>query len=989
MDPNVIHRLRQKLRAYVNKNVTSAEIILQECVTLWNNQKSRRYIMSYSMIECCEIALENRFLPMLKLLLSQDGISNYLDANDKRLMKTAIRSDFVEGVQFIHSKGGRLDKDCINECVENNKHEVLKYILEHKDLDTNKTLLPSGLEPNIKGTNCKQIDTINQQLKPPEISALHCCIRGRNFVQKKPEKVLKCVKLLVEAGADLNLEDNDGKTPVQLAAVYGMVTTVLYLAQKGAHLGKNTLLHYLAQSKRASDSYDECLQLLIKEGMNINKPNSQNITPLYQAVQYNNVDMVKSLLNIKSTRHSCDRCGDKPLALAAKNNNIQLVTLLASKDGDINHQNLQGQTALHKAIATIAVKKKNEGIETNSYTSDNSIPVFKIRKSARFYINERTIRSITEILLKFGADVNLSDNNGRTALMEAARACTRSGLQCLVDAGAAVNLSDNNGRTALMEVARACNRSGLECLLEAGADVNLSDNDGRTALIVAAKNRDRHILGSLLKAGADVNKTDINGRSAIHDVMCGPLWGRSAMNTVLLDTHELDTHVRSALHRVYDAYLENCIYCLKLLLIRKFHVSLDTPVNGLTLFTCLLDTDKADLIWHLVTENCSITGMNLPRVINKLQFTDTLKLSKILFESGAPKREIETVLMRSFSNSQSPYNPVLDDFRNFWKSRSLQSRCRREIRNYIGSGIRSKITQIGLPQCLQDYVIMKDLIPEKYFTLVINDDDDDDKYVTVDDNKDDDDDVRLDGGEEEEDNRGDDDVRLDDNKEGEDNRGDDDVRLGDNKEEEEEDDDDDDFDHYEDKNHFTFAYPICDESDDIGDKEEVDDEEGGDDEEGDDEEDGDDDDDYDDEDDDYSDDSKGENHETFDRFIFDDGDADDELGKDDNEDGDYKDREYSNDSQGDNYETVVRFKFDDLEDLYHSIFNNGTYQKALDILKALPKFTPRFDDDSSDEYWQDKYRQDDDTTLPNIWPWFDDDVPDVDDDSLDELDLFL
>ncbi|KAK6169876.1 hypothetical protein SNE40_020850 [Patella caerulea] len=169
-------------------------------------------------------------------------------------------------------------------------------------------------------------------------------------------------------------------------------------------------------------------------------------------------------------------------------------------------------------------------------------------------------------------------------------------------------------------------------------------------------------------------------------------------------------------------YNRKWINCLKLLLINKCHESLDAPgENGQTLFKLLLDNHESNLLWYLVTENCSLEGLDLDRVKDKLRFPDTLMLSKILFESGASNRQIEALIRRSYlDNKQSQ----MQAFHDFWKSRNLQSRCRREIRKCIGSGIRSKITQLGLPPLLQDYVIMKDLIPEKYFTLVMEDTDD-------------------------------------------------------------------------------------------------------------------------------------------------------------------------------------------------------------------------------------------------------------------------
>ncbi|KAK6169525.1 hypothetical protein SNE40_020565 [Patella caerulea] len=789
---------------------------------------------------------------------------------------------------------------------------MLKYLLEVKDLDKNsnkeETLIMlcchelkiECLEVLLKS---ELVNTINQQsVVSRQCSALHICIGGRCYVgRRKHGRVLDCVKLLVESGADVNLQDICRTTPIQLAAEQGMVTTVIYLAERGANLDlknkQGNLLHSLADSKIRADSYDECVQLLVTKGMDINKLNQLNATPLYLAVCRGNEEMVKSLIkshcdinikvggnkesvlmepirNYKTTIaeiliqagcdfnipdkngvtplmecikadnlvllkqlidqgasvnakdnegtfvfdylfrpyhnqnylstsadivkimidagadiHKCnnllcraihrghfesasllieqgidvntvDQNGDNPLAIASEKGKIELMKLLTAKDCDINHQNLRGETALHKAITVLRYysyyQDKEETIKTlllqtgiNVNLSDNdgqtalSMAVGKGERSitkdllkAGANVNhcdnigqtplmiavnkdkygktqfmgaaERGSKGVVEELLRVGCTTNLQDHCGKTALMFAVDNQDETILSLLLQNGADYNICDNNGQTAFITAAQKRNKSVLECLLNAGADVNQSNNHGTTALMAAARTCNKSILECLLKSGADVNKTDTDGRSAIHGIMVGSRGSGGKW-----------------------------INCLKLLLINKCHPSsLDTPgEDGKTLFQWLLGKNKEDLIWYLVTENCSLKGLDLPKV-KEFQFPDILMLSKILFESGAPKCEIEVIILSSVLNTglslstsvhlleESDDKQQLEDFRDFYKSRSLKSRCRREIRNCIGPGISSKITQVGLPKYLQDYVVMKDLIPEKYFHLVIDDKDD-------------------------------------------------------------------------------------------------------------------------------------------------------------------------------------------------------------------------------------------------------------------------
>ncbi|VDP72485.1 unnamed protein product [Schistosoma mattheei] len=74
-------------------------------------------------------------------------------------------------------------------------------------------------------------------------------------------------------------------------------------------------------------------------------------------------------------------------------------------------------------------------------------------------------------------------------------------VQLLIYYGADVNLSGPDGRTALRAAAWAGNLETVKCLLDAGADVNKSDSEKRTALIAAAYMGHTDVLEALLKAG--------------------------------------------------------------------------------------------------------------------------------------------------------------------------------------------------------------------------------------------------------------------------------------------------------------------------------------------------------------------------------------------------------------------------------------------------------------------------------------------------------
>ena len=92
---------------------------------------------------------------------------------------------------------------------------------------------------------------------------------------------------------------------------------------------------------------------------------------------------------------------------------------------------------------------------------------------------------IVRLLLDAGADKNLLDCDGFTALMLASDRGHHEVVRLLLEAGADEGLTNCFGRTALMPASQAGRVEIVRLLLDAGADKNLLDCDGFTALMLA------------------------------------------------------------------------------------------------------------------------------------------------------------------------------------------------------------------------------------------------------------------------------------------------------------------------------------------------------------------------------------------------------------------------------------------------------------------------------------------------------------------------
>lgn len=123
---------------------------------------------------------------------------------------------------------------------------------------------------------------------------------------------------------------------------------------------------------------------------------------------------------------------------------------------------------------------------------------------------------IMDILITNGANLESTDNLGRTAVLSAVQARELPTVGVLLAKGADVNARDHRQDTALHYAAGVFgNREMVAALIAAGADVNAADTNGQTPLMWAARWGDAKRVQALIKAGAKPDLRDGKGLSAL------------------------------------------------------------------------------------------------------------------------------------------------------------------------------------------------------------------------------------------------------------------------------------------------------------------------------------------------------------------------------------------------------------------------------------------------------------------------------------------
>ncbi|MBC8257839.1 MAG: ankyrin repeat domain-containing protein [SAR324 cluster bacterium] len=168
------------------------------------------------------------------------------------------------------------------------------------------------------------------------------------MLEVKKQNLVK-VQLLLDAGVDLELRDQNGYTPLMQAVKLQNKELVKLLVVHGANVDIVDDVNESPLVWATSLEDVSIAKLLLSHGAN---PDKGNFSPLMWAAFHGNYSMLTMLLKARANLNARTHEGWTALMWAAERGNLQALWELLKRGAEVNMQNNKGQTALMLAAGS-------------------------------------------------------------------------------------------------------------------------------------------------------------------------------------------------------------------------------------------------------------------------------------------------------------------------------------------------------------------------------------------------------------------------------------------------------------------------------------------------------------------------------------------------------------------------------------------------------------------------------------------------------------
>lgn len=633
-------------------------------------------------------------------------------------VETAIKSGRLKMLSYLVQKGAKLNSvrrgaTLFQRALEANQGEILEYLFNNTDkkdfqgYEGFKSFLIALKERNLYFAQ-KIIDLNDGYFpnltKEDQARVLYYIIQTQAFdlldkyLAHYPEvdlklrrdtspftrallrKNFKMAEYLLSKGANINIRDYRGRTPLDAALKSrGKGESIEFLLKHNAKSDKSEaalkteLLNYalkynnfsllkniytadmpintrLGYNRRPAIGYAaandnlEMAKFLLSKGADVDLGDSRNKSALFFAINNQNFKMVKLLLENGA---SLDRGGEYGAFVhyvqsSKKNieNELEYLKLFLKYGLDVK----KARGYADKPVLSIVLKQKRLalakeliklGVGVHERDRYNKNPILTLGLKARDI-------SFLKILLEKGIDFKQRDRYGNTLLHEAVKLHDEKLVRFMLEQGLDINAQNDSWRTPLLDSLNVSDEAMTRFLIAQGANIDAQDKRGLTALHYSLRNANHDLVMYFLKHGADIKHLTKSKTSALHQAVLG---GNLNLIKMVLakgfDINSKDKYEQTPLHLAVQR---------KKLDVVKFLIKQGADINSkdnrgdTPLHTATKATKNKEMIVFLLQNGANTKIVNLlgkTPLAAASRYTDKAEMMKVFLEYARAEKQYE------------------------------------------------------------------------------------------------------------------------------------------------------------------------------------------------------------------------------------------------------------------------------------------------------------------------------------------------------------
>ena len=325
-------------------------------------------------------------------------------------------------------------------------------------------------------------------------------------------------EVLSTNGCNINAIDNNGETPLSVAAREGNTDAALELIRQGAEKAVvageiGTPLH-----QAAAVGHVLTVKAMLKAGCPVDVVSTTGATSLHWAAAGGSVEVIREVLSTNRCNiNAIDNNGETPLSVAAVHGNTDAALELIRQGAEKAVVNGVMGTPLHQAAAVGHVLTVKAMLKAGCPVDVVSSIGCSVLHSASMY----GYVEVMDVLLSRGCDVNATDYGGNTPLDYAANGGKAKAVLKLIRYGADKYTTGGMYGGPVLAAAASRHWSTVQVMFDEGFPADGVTTDGLTLLHIVAAGGNVTLLQQLMKGGFNASRMDHYGLTPLHyAVMC-------------------------------------------------------------------------------------------------------------------------------------------------------------------------------------------------------------------------------------------------------------------------------------------------------------------------------------------------------------------------------------------------------------------------------------------------------------------------------------